>query len=97
MYVLSIFFFFVRITQHIIFTILTHLKARPKEYKSSILFSLNQKLGLGEVMKTLILLSLVGFALAFNSAPSFNKNAEKARNPEMNEIANDLEEENTEG
>lgn len=48
-------------------------------------------------MKTLILLSLVGFALAFNSAPSFNENAEKESNTEMNEIANDLEEENTKG
>ena len=82
----------VRINQHIIFTISTHLKDRPKEYKSSILFSLNQKLGLGEVMKTLILLSLVGFALAFNSAASFNENAEKESNTDMNKITNDLEE-----
>lgn len=94
---LSLLIFFVRINQHIIFTISTHLKGRPKEYNSSILFSLNHKLGLGEVMKTLFLLSLVGFALAFNSAPSFNENAEKASNNEMNEITSDLEEENTKG
>lgn len=97
MYVFAHFFFLVRINQHIILTISTHLKDRPKEYKRSILFSLNQKLGLGEVMKTLILLSLVGFTLAFNTAPSFNENAEKESNTEMNEIANDLEEENTKG
>ena len=53
---------------------------------------MNQKLGLGEVMKTLILLSLVGFALAFNSAASFNENAEKESNTDMNKITNDLEE-----
>ena len=48
-------------------------------------------------MKTLILLALVGYALAFSLALPFNENAEKTNNNEMNEIANDFQAEQREG
>lgn len=48
-------------------------------------------------MKTLILLALVGYALAFSLALPFNENAEKTINDEMNEIANDFQAEQREG
>ena len=49
-------------------------------------------------MKTLILLALVGYALAFSLALPFNENAEKTiNNYEMNEIANDFQAEQREG
>ncbi|KAM7434669.1 hypothetical protein ABFA07_015297 [Porites harrisoni] len=48
-------------------------------------------------MKTLILLTLVGYVLAFSLALPFNENAEKSINNEMNEIANEFQAEQREG
>jgi len=48
-------------------------------------------------MKTLILLALVGCALAFSLALPFNENAEKSSNNEMNEIADEFQTEQREG
>ena len=48
-------------------------------------------------MKPLILLALVGFALASSLNLSFNKNAEKSSNHELNEIASELQEEQRKG
>lgn len=48
-------------------------------------------------MKTLILLTLVGYVLAFSLALPFNENAEKSMNNEMNEIANEFQAEQREG
>ena len=47
-------------------------------------------------MKALILLALVGYALAFSLALPFNENAEKSTNNEMNEIANEFQTEQRE-
>jgi len=49
------------------------------------------------MMKPLILLALVGFALASSLDLPFNKNAEKSSNHELNEIANEFQEEQREG
>ena len=49
------------------------------------------------MMKTFILLALVGFALNFSLALPFNENAEKTSNHEVNEIANEFQEERREG
>ena len=48
-------------------------------------------------MKTLILLALVGYALAFSLALPFNENAEKSINNGMNEIADEFQAEQREG
>ena len=49
------------------------------------------------MMKTLILLALVGFALAFSLALPFNENADKSSNHELSEVANEFQEEQREG
>ena len=48
-------------------------------------------------MKTLILLTLVGYVLALSLALPFNENAEISINNEMNEIANEFQAEQREG
>ena len=45
------------------------------------------------MMKTLILLALVGYALAFSLALPFNENADKSSSNELSEITNDFQEE----
>ena len=63
-----------------------------QRYKSTILCSITRSQD-----KALILLALVGFALAFSLALPFNENAEKSSNHELNEIANEFQEEQREG
>ena len=49
------------------------------------------------MMKTLILLALVGFALAFSLALPLNENADKSSNNKLSEVANEFQEEQREG
>ena len=49
------------------------------------------------MMKTLTLLALVGFALAFSLALPFNENAHKSSNHELSEVVNEFQEEQREG